>query len=377
MMKKHLLPILVCSAVTLGSVAGARADALPSRPVLSITRQAEQMIQIDCVASPARLYLLQTTTDLLNPDWANVTTAVPNAAGLFSWSGFLPKTEPTRFYRLAALGPVGGGLLARNQILFAGRPSLDSYDSASPSLASGPFYSASKRNDHALAMAGSHDPGAISVNNGHIYGRASTGPGGTILCGKGAVGDLLWNVDDFGVQPGHADHNASVSLQDNSLPSPWVASTPGAGTFEGQDYAYLLGTGNYELPSLNLAGGEAMAVSGNAILHVAGDFTSGGTSFVYIAPGATLRLYIGGKLAASGKGLINAGGRPSACSIFGLPTCTAITFDGTSAFYGVVDAPQATLTFSGTTDASGSFIADNIVLNGNVGVHYDESLAGE
>lgn len=168
----------------------------------------------------------------------------------------------------------------------------------------------------------------------------------------------------------------ALAFQDIAAPFTSGLPMPGPGNIAGQNYTHLLGSGNYELPSVQLTGSESIAVTGNAIVHVAGDFVLGGQSIVYIAPGATLELYVGGSLSIFGRGIINGSGRAASCYIYGLPSCSVMNFGGTSTLYAVVDAPEAAVTLSGTADTCGTFMADTIVLSGTAGVHYDEGLAG-
>jgi len=374
-MRRNFLAALVCSSLSLGSLGDALASNQQNQPLLSISRPADQMVRLDCAGAPAQPFLLQTATDIQAPVWSTVTTAIPDARGFFSCSRPCAQGETSRFFRLAQFN-ASGGLMARNQIRFNGGAYLDSFDSSDPALSTGGLYDPAKRRDHALAQTASQAAGAITLRTAHIYGMAATGAGGTIICGKGGVGDLAWNASQFGIQPGHATTDAGLSFQDIQVPFTSGASLPADGSFAGQNYTFVLGSGNYELPAVQLSGADAMAVTGNAVLYVTGDFATSGNGFVYIAPGASLQIFVAGSLTVSGRGIINDSQRAANCFIFGLPTCTRMTLSGTSTLYGVVDAPEAAVTFSGTADACGAFMADTIILSGSAGIHYDESLAG-
>jgi hypothetical protein len=119
-----------------------------------------------------------------------------------------------------------------------------------------------------------------------------------------------------------------------------------------------------------------MIVQGHTTLYITGKFTTTGTAFVYLAPGATLDCYVGGNISVSGGGVINAGGFANNLSVYGLNSCSSVNYSGSAAFIGTMVAPHADLSFSGGSGAFGSFTAGSISVNGTGGVHYDEGLAG-
>ena len=61
--------------------------------------------------------------------------------------------------------------------------------------------------------------GAIDAGNGHIYGTATTGPGGTVTYnGGGTVGDTTWSATHSGVQPGYASDTMNNWYPDPAAP---------------------------------------------------------------------------------------------------------------------------------------------------------------
>jgi hypothetical protein len=53
----------------------------------------------------------------------------------------------------------------------------------------------------------------------------------------------------------------------------------------------------------------------------------------------------------------------------------SITLSGDSDFYAVVDAPNATVTYSGNGNFYGSIIGNRIVDTGNGAIHYDTNAS--
>ena len=273
------------------------------------------------------------------------------------------------------INPYGGGLTARSTITFGGNGLLDSYNSCV-----GP-YDAAKRGTNAVALSNTNVPGAVNVSGGDIYGMAVTGPGGTVTAGgNGAVGDTTWIATQVGIQPGHTANDANVQFNDVLIPYtsglPPVSGYGGNGT----NYAFVV-NGNINPAyfvggNLGINAGKGMIVLGQSTLYVAGDFTINGGGFIYVAPGASLKLYLGGKFTVTGNGIVNASGTPSGLTILGLPTCTSISYSGTAALIGTVNAPEAVFSFSGGSGAFGAFTAYSISVSGGGSVHYDECLSG-
>jgi hypothetical protein len=267
-----------------------------------------------------------------------------------------------------------GGLIAKNQIIFSGGSSLDSFDSSDSSYSTNGKYDTTKRKDGAKAVTNSRLVDAIHVDTAQIYGSVVTGPDGTTTVNGGAVGDIGWNMNHSGIQPGHSANNAEVEFYDVVAPFTSGYVTPKAGTVNGANYTYVVGAGNNQLGSINIGGGKSMIVTGDATLYINGNFTTSGSGYVYIAPGASLKLYMAGKGTVSGTGVINGTERADKLSIYGLNTCTTFYYSGGSQFIGTVYAPYAAFTFSGSAGACGAFAASTITISGGAAVHCDERL---
>ena len=135
------------------------------------------------------------------------------------------------------------------------------------------------------------------------------------------------------------------------------------------------------LPSINLSGKKAIIVtSTNAELYVTGNVSLSGQSYIYIAPGASLKLYVGGaSTTLSGQGIANSTGQAKNFFYYGLPTNKTFNLSGNAAFIGVIYAPSAVFNMSGggtdPTDFVGASITGTVSMSGHYKFHYDESLA--
>jgi hypothetical protein len=267
-----------------------------------------------------------------------------------------------------------GGLAAKGRITFTGGGSFDSFDSSDPRYSTGGNYDPTKRKAGAIAVTNSKQSNAIMVETARLYGSVVTGPGGTINVSSGAVGDIDWNANNSGIQPGHSANDANVEFLDLRTPFTSGYFTPGGGLLGGISHTYLLGDGNYQLGAVNLGTGGSMLVNGNATLFVDGDFTTSDLGYVYIAPGARLKIYVSGRFTVSGAGVINGTQRAENFSIYGLNTCTTVNYSGASALIGTVYAPSAAFDFSGQAGAFGAFVASTVSIRDGADVHYDEAV---
>lgn len=252
-----------------------------------------------------------------------------------------------------------GGLAAKSTITFSGNSVIfDSFDSSVGS------YDSNNHGTNAMALTDSSAAGAIDMQNGTIYGTAVTGPGGTVTGG--------------GTITGGVSHDANVQIDDSSLPSALLTGLPPAVNqmINSQAYAYYLSSGDYLLPGdLSVQNKEVVGVSGNVRLYVTGNVSISGQASFSIPAGSSLTMYVGGSsINIGGGGFVNQSLTAANVTIYGLTTCTGITFTGGSSFFGVVDAPEAALDFQGSVDYYGSFTANTIKVSGMASIHYDQAL---
>jgi len=271
-----------------------------------------------------------------------------------------------------------GGLMAKDVIQFEGNGSLDSFDSSNPIYSTDGKYDAAKRKDKAIALTNSRTPGAIRIGSSVIYGSATTGPGGSVNIGGGAIGDAAWVASQTGVQAGHYENDANVQFDDVSAPFTLASGlTPIAGLVGGTNYGFVVNgnlQSNYNLPSATVDGAHPMIITGNANLYISGNLDVSGSGYIYLDLGASVNLYVGGAADIGGMGIINGSSRAKDFSIFGLNTCRAINYSGSSPFIGTVHAPYSAFAFSGAGGAFGAFSANTISINNGSHVAFDESL---
>ncbi|MDB6065919.1 MAG: hypothetical protein JWR26_2127 [Pedosphaera sp.] len=271
-------------------------------------------------------------------------------------------------------------IAAKGIVNLSGSAVVDSFNSSDPSHSTNGMYAASLHSANGGVVTDSTATPAINVGTADIYGRTDTGAGGTVTTsGSGSVGDVGWVS---GIEPGWASSDMNVTYPDQTAPAGyagWVAPASGSYTYGGTNgYKYMLGSGNYtQSGAFTLSATDKTIVTGNATLVVTGDINIGGNSFIYLAPGASLKLYaMGATTIITGGGLANGTGLAANFSYIGLPSNTSVTYTGNSALIGTVNAPEAAFTLSGTAGMCGAAIVLNFTGSGNASIHYDEALGG-
>jgi hypothetical protein len=276
------------------------------------------------------------------------------------------------------------GMVAKGQIDLNGNDIMsDSFDSSNPDHNTGGLYDVNKRKANGDIATNSGLINSLNVGNADIFGKVSTGPGGSIAIGvQGSVGDLAWHVDgNRGIQEGASTDDMNVDFPDVEPPFTSGAYTPISGFYGSTFYTYkLTNLENYYLSSLSLNSSQKLIVTEpNTTLYVGGNISITGHAFIEIAPGASLKLYAGGSsVNLGGGGIINHSGNATDFVYFGLPSNTSLSFSGNGTFTGVIYAPNADFTLngggSGVDDFMGASITKSVFMNGSFNFHYDEAL---
>jgi Tfp pilus assembly protein PilX len=262
------------------------------------------------------------------------------------------------------------GLIAKTSLSMSGGI-IDSFDS----LATGGQYNPTQATANAYVAVASGVAGALKVTS--VYGDVRTGAGGSVTVVDKGVGDAAWVDSAPGtIQAGHFKDDFNQTFADVAIPFTGGYLTPAGATVNGTNYLYVLNGGDYKIGSVALGGGKYALIRGKNRWLVDDKFTVSGGGWVWLEPGATLELYVGGDVTVSGSGFVNTSQTTTSLSLFGLPTCTKVTYSGSSLFVGSIYAPSALLTISGSGGASGSAVADKINMSGGSSFHCDTALYG-
>ena len=316
-------------------------------------------------------YLIQRSTNLI--DWETLRrSSGPSTNRFFQLAISNNPTSPHMFFRAAQTNEpfFGYGIVAKQNItLGAGgsdTPWMDSFDSSNPDYSSNGQYDPLKRKDKAFVATLSSARPAISTGSGEIWGSAATGPNGTIT---GTVGDGFWNTTTSGIQPGHVRDDFALNIPEVNEPTSSIWNPlPVTRILNNKDYKI---TGDLT---------RGFVVVGNVRLWVTRNIIIGGGDYISLQPGASLEIFIGqiSGLAVAGQfggnGIMNATAFARNCTIWGLPTCTSITYSGGAALTGRIYAPSADVRLTGGSDFYGAVVGNSVNCNGSIGIHQDEAL---
>ncbi len=274
-----------------------------------------------------------------------------------------------------------GAMVAKGTIDLNGNGvTADSFNSQDPNKSVNGRYHSSKRNDKGDIATNLTIQNSIDVGNANIYGRAATGPEGTIAIGpNGRVGSLSWGSS--GIEPGWSSDDMNVEFPDVVAPFSSGFSVT-SGKLGNTTFACLLNGGatggDFMMGNLDLKSKDVMLITNHVRLLVTGNITVKGT--IEIAENSSLILYMQGASAdIGGNGIVNKTGSALDFFYYGLPTHTSIKFAGNGGFIGAIYAPDADFTLGGggnnSEDFVGASVSKTVRMNGHFNFHYDEALA--
>jgi hypothetical protein len=262
-------------------------------------------------------------------------------------------------------------MAARRDIEFKGSKILvDSYDSGdtfhSDPSGNGKYYKPWAKAGGDVAST----EGFISVGSATVKGKLYTGPlnPDQYYVGNGSVGDLNWAGP--GIQPGWYFNDLNINFASVEAPTGGVPpSNNGTTNYWQMTDGVYQHTGN-----LSLNKGNDISIVGNATLYVTGNFEVKGQ--IVIAPGATLKLYVGGIQTKLNQ--VNTSGNAFSFQYFGLPSNKFISWTGNDEYMGTVYAPDAEFQLGGggkdDFDYQGACVVNAVTIHGNPEFHYDENL---
>jgi len=223
---------------------------------------------------------------------------------------------------------------------------------------------------------------AVDVGNSSIMGHVATGPGGVANVGNAVIGDVNWvqthatgvESKDWITDDAHFDISP---LQNPMAPAGW--STGYAASVLGTNFLGVLGQSTYY--KLGAFGGKVL-ITGDVTLWVTSSIAFGSGDSITLAPGSTLKLYMGDQSGPAVTASLSGIGNPGFAANFqyyGLPSNSAITFSANAMFTGTIYAPSADFKLNGgggqsDLDFVGACVVKTATMGGHFKFHYDESL---
>ena len=139
-------------------------------------------------------------------------------------------------------------------------------------------------------------------------------------------------------------------------------------------------TASAKYDTINVGNSEIVTIDGAVTLYVIGDVILDNSAEIRIVdsntnPNASLTLYLGGNLLMQNGGTINnLTKNPAKLKIYGLDSCTSISFKNSGNFYGAIYAPAADVHQYNSVQLSGAIVANSFRQDVNADFSYDASL---
>jgi hypothetical protein len=159
-----------------------------------------------------------------------------------------------------------------------------------------------------------------------------------------------------------------------AYPAPSLTPRAALTTAVGSLDTVITESGTY--PSFTMAANSKVTITGNVTLFVDGDFLMNANSILEITPGSTVEIVLGHGVFQqdSNTAINNLTLDPKALAIMGTADFTNLIWRASSAFYGVVYVPEATIDYAANGDFYGSLVCNYLTMSSETGIHYDESL---
>ncbi len=154
----------------------------------------------------------------------------------------------------------------------------------------------------------------------------------------------------------------------------WLEALPSQGTISGP--TTITSSGRYD--GINAGQGDIITIDGPVTLYLTGNLSLSNSAEIQINnanPDASLTLYLAGDLyCKNGGALNNLTEDPTRLKLFGLDSCSNLSFATTGTFYGGIYAPNAMANFKSSVEVYGAVAAQCFLQGQAAGFHYDASL---
>lgn len=249
---------------------------------------------------------------------------------------------------------------------------VDSFDSADPAKSTGSLYDVAKRQSHGNVAIndtqGASNLGGVPVYGDLAYSGAAptntSGVTGTITSPfndpVSPVSAPTWTT----FNPTPVDIKATMTLTGGTQASPAL----------------------YKVNTVDLSAGKVLTMAPHAPgaesyieVWVTGNFKTSGSGYITHQPGVHVTYHVEGDVTVSGSSFQNqsniaANNTVNVISV-GAASSQKVTVSGSGTFIGVINAPAAAFTVSGSANMSGAIIGKTMNISGGASVHYDEALS--
>lgn len=252
---------------------------------------------------------------------------------------------------------------------------VDSFDSRDPAKSTGSLYDVAKRQANGNIACLDTSSSSVTLKGVDIYGHVATGVGGQVVFNNGSsVGATFDNLQRSTTQAGAVaagweSHDFIMDMPTPVVPAALLTAANMGAIKGGETFV----SGDYRIDSLKNSSGD-VTINGNVRIYCTGAITLLGVSKLYIAPGASLEIFVLGSITVSGNGIVNGSGLAANNTWYGLASTTTFDLSGSSQYVGTIYAPLSTVKLGGSADYVGGFVGNTVEVTGSSSVHFDEAL---
>jgi len=213
--------------------------------------------------------------------------------------------------------------------------------------------------------------GAVELDsNAHVYGDAFVGVDGD----TDEVISVLSNSDISGTSSA-----LSSVVYMPSIIGPTGLTDYGSITYNDDQNHTISSSGQYS--NLMVDGNTTLTISGDVKIYVTGTFELNSNSDLNIETGSSVDIYVDGSIFFDSNATVNNNTQdPSKLRLYGTNSMVdngdeaGIRLHSNTDIYAVVLAPNSTVDIDSNAELFGAVMADDIAINSNSCVHYDENL---
>lgn len=274
---------------------------------------------------------------------------------------------------IAAVGNTSTDYNGRVRFRSAG--TVDSYNSSTDINAASVGYQAVVASKSNLTSAQT-STGTVQMTNVKIKGYVATMPGSAginystsaTLYGPSSPANPKIDTSRLTSSPYQPIFDVVTPSATNLL----TGTTESIGTAGASTPTYYYYPGNYVLGS-----GETLTVDGPVVVVLSGYLQTTSTGKINVTANGSLTIFLAGDMALDGGGIVNATKLPKNVAIFAQTGNNyGLVFGTMQAFYGVIYAPEASLTFNNNVTIFGSVVAQAVTFSSSSSptFHYDTTL---
>lgn len=227
--------------------------------------------------------------------------------------------------------------------------------------------------------AGSDAPplkvGTNSISSGAVSLKNSAKIDGDVAVGVGGNPSVVIDIKNSSVITGDTyAQTTPTELASVVVPSS-LASLPSQGALSLANSKTQTLTSSAKYSSISLSNSSTLIINGNISLYITGKISLVNSSQITVNSNSSLTIYLGGNFdGGNSSNINNQTQNPHKAQLYGLDTCTKVGFKNSSAFYGTVYAPEASVTLYNSADIYGALIAKKFETKNSARIHYDASL---